>query len=84
MFSALASSDGRRCWFGVMHLGGDVLAFPCGKNSWKQVDNIPRALSNFVGIENDIVMMKIKHHGDVELFTNGQKFMYRPADIVIF
>lgn len=71
MFSALAAGDGRRCWFGVMHLWGDILSFPCGEDSRKHVDDIFCALADLVGVENDIVMMKIKDHRNVELFANG-------------
>lgn len=54
-----------------MHLRGNVLSFPCGEDSRKHVDNILGPLSDFVGVENDIMMMKIKDHGNIELFANG-------------
>ena len=53
-----------------MHLGGNILSFPSGEDSWKHVDDIFGPLSDFVGVENDIVMMEIKDHGNIELFAN--------------
>lgn len=69
MFSALAPRDGSGCRFAVVHLRGDVFAFPCRQDTGVEIHDIPCSLADLICVENDVVMMIIEHEGDVEFLA---------------
>lgn len=84
MFSSLTSRDGVGARFAVVHFRGDVFPLPGLEDARVQVDDIFRAFADLCAVENDIMVMVVEHEWDVQFFAEREKFMYAPADIVVF
>lgn len=83
VFPSLPARDGFGRGFGVVHFRGDVLAFPGGENAGVEVDDVFGAFADLGGVEDDVVVVVVEDHGDIELFAQGQKLMNTPADVVV-
>lgn len=52
-----------------MHLRRDVLSFPGRKDAWEEISYVSGTFSNLFGVEDDVVVMKVKYHWNVQFFT---------------
>ena len=84
MLAALGARDGGWGGLAVVHFGGDGLACPGGKNPGEEVDDVSGALADLGGVEDDVVVVEVEDHGDVEFLAQGQEFVDGPADVVVF
>lgn len=83
MLSALANSDGSRRGFRIVHLLRDAFPCPCCFYMVIKIHNIFCSFPNLICIEDDIVVVIVKHEGDIKLVAEGPEVMYRVADIVV-
>lgn len=83
MFAPLAARNGAWGGFTVVHLGRDTLAPPGVQDAWEQRDDVLGALTGFVRVEDDVVVVKVQHHRDVQLLAERQDVVNRVADVVV-
>lgn len=76
-----------RAWLRVVHLLLDVLARPRRGDARGDLGlrDVVGAFAHARGrVEDDVVMVIVEHHGDVELFTNREEVVHGPDDVVVF
>jgi hypothetical protein len=83
VLAALFAGDGRRCLLGVVHLGRDAFLFPCCEDARVKVDDICSSFADLIAVEEDVVVVVVENHGDVQLFADRKKIVDRVADVVV-
>jgi hypothetical protein len=84
MLSSLATCDGFWTGLGIVHFRRYLFAIPGRFYAGEYGTNIVRSFANLGGIEDDVVVVEVETEGDVELFTNWQKVVDGPGDVVVF
>lgn len=69
MLAALAARDGGGGGLAVVHFRGDALAGPGGQDAGEEVDDVFGALADLGGVEDDVVVVEVQDHGDVEFLA---------------
>ena len=59
------------------------LRFQVAKDPREQVDDVLCALPKLRLVEDDVVVVEVKDHGDVEFLAQGEELVYRPAYVVV-
>jgi hypothetical protein len=83
MFSALPASNRRWRRLRVVHHLRDTFPGPYCLDTVIQIHDVLCSFPDLVCIEDDIVMVIVKHERDIELFADREEVVDRIAHIVI-
>jgi hypothetical protein len=83
MFPPLPPCDRFGARLGVVHLLRDTLLGPGRPDPRVEVHDILGPLPQLSRVEDDVVMMEIQDHRDVQLFAHRQEVMDAPRDVVV-
>ena len=84
MLASLPWRDSFRCGFRIVHLGRNVLPLPSRQYPRIEVHYVLCAFSDLRSVEENVMMMIVQHHGNVELLADRQNVVYVVAYIVVF